>query len=107
MGVYARPDLLNGISKDLKTRMQGKSRFNLTTVDEALFAELEDLIVRGFDAVLRGHKCQSVSFVSSRRNVRNLLWPVCLGVTPVRFCAPQFSTVAATLRICADWSQKQ
>ena len=54
-----------------------------------------------------GHKCQSVSFVSSRRNVRNLLWSLHLGVTPVRFCAPQFSTVAATLRICADWSQKQ
>ena len=32
-----------------------------------------------------GHKCQSVSFVPSRRNVRNLLWSLHLGVTPVQF----------------------
>jgi hypothetical protein len=32
-----------------------------------------------------GHKCQSVPFVSSRRNVRNMLWSVHLGVTPVQF----------------------
>ena len=50
MGVYARPDLLKGVSKELKARMQGKSCFNFTTVDSALFAELEDLTVRGFEA---------------------------------------------------------
>ena len=50
MGVYARPDLLKGVSKDLKARMQGKSCFNFTSVDAALFAELEELTVRGFDA---------------------------------------------------------
>lgn len=50
MGVYARPDLLKGISKELKARMQGKSCFNFTLVDPALFEELEDLTVRGFDA---------------------------------------------------------
>jgi hypothetical protein len=50
MGVYARPDLLKGVSKGLKARMQGKSCFNFTSVDPALFAELEDLTVRGFDA---------------------------------------------------------
>ncbi len=50
MGVYARPDLLQGTSKELKARMQGKSCFNFTTVDPGLFAELEDLTVRGFDA---------------------------------------------------------
>jgi len=50
MGVYARPDLLKGVSKELKARMQGKSCFNFTSVDPALFAELEDLTVRGFDA---------------------------------------------------------
>ena len=49
MGVYARPDLLKGISKALRARMQGKSCFNFTAVDRALFAELEDLTVRGFD----------------------------------------------------------
>jgi hypothetical protein len=50
MGVYARPDLLKGVSKRLKARMQGKSCFNFTSVDPTLFAELEDLTVRGFDA---------------------------------------------------------
>ena len=49
MGVYARPDLLKGASKELKARMQGKSCFNFTSVDPALFAELEDLTVRGFN----------------------------------------------------------
>ena len=50
MGVYARPDLLKGVSEKLKARMQGKSCFNFTTLDEALFAELEQLTVRAFDA---------------------------------------------------------
>ena len=50
MGVYARPDLLKGVSKALKARMQGKSCFNFTTVDDGLLAELEDLTVRGFAA---------------------------------------------------------
>ena len=50
MGVYARPDLLKGASKKLKARMQGKSCFNFVTADPALFAELEDLTVRGFEA---------------------------------------------------------
>src|SRR5262245_56517419 len=45
MGVYARPDLLTGISKQLKARMQGKSCFNFTAVDGPLFAELEQLTV--------------------------------------------------------------
>lgn len=50
MGVYARPDLLQGVSKELKARMQGKSCFNFTSFDPALFAELETLTVRGFEA---------------------------------------------------------
>lgn len=50
MGVYARPDLLKGVSKELRARMQGKSCFNFTVVDKGLFAELEDLTARGFDA---------------------------------------------------------
>jgi hypothetical protein len=50
MGIYARPDLLKGISKKLKGRMQGKSCFNFTSVDESLFAELEELTVRTFEA---------------------------------------------------------
>jgi hypothetical protein len=50
MGVYARPDLLKGVSKKLKARMQGKSCFNFTSADPKIFAELEDLTIRAFDA---------------------------------------------------------
>lgn len=53
MGVYAAPQLLKGGSKALKARMQGKSCFNFKTVDEPLFAELEELTVRGFAAFRR------------------------------------------------------
>ncbi len=51
MGVYARPELLKGVSQELRARMQGKSCFNFTSVDKALFAELEDLAARGFSAL--------------------------------------------------------
>lgn len=46
----ACPNVLTGISKELKARMQGKACFNFSAVDPALFAELEELTVRGFDA---------------------------------------------------------
>jgi hypothetical protein len=54
MGVYARPELAEGMSPELKRRMQGKSCFNFTKVDEPLFAELEAVTARaisGFRAV--------------------------------------------------------
>jgi len=51
MGVYARPDLLNNVSAKLKARMQGKSCFNFTSVDETLFAELEELTIRALGAL--------------------------------------------------------
>ena len=50
MAVYARPELLEGVSQELLARMQGKSCFNFSSVDATLFAELESLTVRGFDA---------------------------------------------------------
>jgi hypothetical protein len=50
MGLYARPAMLSGMSKELKARMQGKSCFNFKSVDPGLFAELENLTVRGFEA---------------------------------------------------------
>ena len=49
MTVNAYPDLLIGMSLRLRKRMQGKSCFNFTRVDEALFAELEDLTARGIE----------------------------------------------------------
>ena len=50
MPVYVEPTLLDGISPELRRRMQGKSCFNFTKVDDALFAELADLTRAGFDA---------------------------------------------------------
>jgi hypothetical protein len=53
MGIYACPDSLKGVSKKLRARMQGKSCFNFTSVDEPLFVELEELTVRARDAFLK------------------------------------------------------
>ena len=50
MPVYAQPDLLNDVSDNLKKRMQGKSCFNFTKIDEALFAELNQLTKKSFAA---------------------------------------------------------
>lgn len=47
MPVYIFPELLEGISPALKKRMQGKSCFNFTTIDEPLFSELAELTRRG------------------------------------------------------------
>jgi len=43
MPVYAFPELVGSMSPELKRRMQGKSCFNFTRVDESLLAELERL----------------------------------------------------------------
>ena len=48
MGVYAFPKLQDGLSDQLKARMQGKSCFNFKAVDESLFRELEQLTSDGF-----------------------------------------------------------
>ncbi len=48
MPVYAFPDLLGSTSPDLLKRMQGKSCFNFTKVDEAVLAELTDLTRLGY-----------------------------------------------------------
>ncbi len=49
MPVYAFPDLLDGISAPLRTRMQGKSCFNFTRIDAGLNDELAGLTARGFE----------------------------------------------------------
>jgi len=49
MPVYAFPDLRDSLSPQLRRRMQGKSCFNFTRVDEALFVELELLTARGIE----------------------------------------------------------
>jgi hypothetical protein len=48
MPVYMYPDLLEGISPELKKRMQGKSCFNFKQVDEMLLAELGSLTQQSF-----------------------------------------------------------
>jgi hypothetical protein len=52
MSVYAFPDLRASMSPGLQRRMQGKSCFNFSTVDEDLFAELEQVTAAGFDRYL-------------------------------------------------------
>lgn len=44
MPVYMYPDLLDGVSDVLRKRMQGKSCFNFTRIDEITFAELAELV---------------------------------------------------------------
>lgn len=48
MPVYVNPALLDGISPELKKRMQGKSCFNFTSSDASLFSELAALTEAGF-----------------------------------------------------------
>ena len=48
MPVYMFPELREGLSTQLKARMQGKSCFNFNAVDEGLFRELEELTEREF-----------------------------------------------------------
>ena len=48
MPVYIRPELLQGLSAGLRSRMQGKSCFNFSTVDKPLFTELTALTKAGF-----------------------------------------------------------
>jgi hypothetical protein len=50
MPVYGFPELRDDMSDALRNRMQGKSCFNFTAVDEALFTELTNLTRRGYDA---------------------------------------------------------
>ncbi len=48
MPLYWDASLLKGISAELQKRMQGKSCFNFTAPDPALFRELAKLTTRGF-----------------------------------------------------------
>jgi hypothetical protein len=50
MPVYVEPSLLDGISSELRRRMQGKSCFNFTKIDEPLLAELAELTRTGYEA---------------------------------------------------------
>lgn len=50
MGVYGNTKLLEGLAKELKARIQGKTCFNFKKVDENIFPELDLLTARSIDA---------------------------------------------------------
>jgi hypothetical protein len=52
MSVYASPDLVASMSPELRRRMQGKSCFNFTSVDEPLFVELARISQAGVELYL-------------------------------------------------------
>lgn len=54
MCVYGNSKLAAAMSPALKKRRQGKSCFNFSTIDEALFAELESLTRAGAEWFLNG-----------------------------------------------------
>ena len=49
MPVYVDPGLLKNASPELRKRMQGKSCFNFSKVDEPLMSELETLTRAGYE----------------------------------------------------------
>jgi hypothetical protein len=53
MPVYGRPSMLEGLSPELRKRMQGKACFNFKSLDRELFDELERLTRKGAEAWAR------------------------------------------------------
>jgi len=47
MGISGNSKLLEGMSRQLKARMQGKTCFNFKRIDESLLQELEQVTDRG------------------------------------------------------------
>ena len=52
MSVYAEPAIADGMSPQLRRRMQGKSCFNFTRIDEPLFEELARITRESFEPQL-------------------------------------------------------
>ena len=53
MPVYMYPDLLKNISPELKKHMQGKSCFNFKKVEPELLNELNQLVKKGFERLMK------------------------------------------------------
>ncbi len=70
MPVYGRPQLLTGISPELRRRKQGKSCFNFSAIDEPLMAELEALTARSFDAFMSPANLRAVGSRNSQLATR-------------------------------------
>ena len=61
MGFYGNTRLLDGMSKELKARMQGKTCFNFKVVDEKLFKELDRLTARSIAAFRKAGYISEIS----------------------------------------------
>ena len=70
MAVYGLPDLLKKMSPALKKRMQGKSCFNFTAIDETLFRELADLTQLSCQAFRKGGPIEQMILLSQKRRER-------------------------------------
>ncbi len=55
MPVYVFPDLLDGVSPELRARMQGKSCFNFRTLDPKQVKELARLTQKSFTRLKRAN----------------------------------------------------
>ncbi|MCP1198209.1 DUF1801 domain-containing protein [Notoacmeibacter sp. MSK16QG-6] len=51
MPIYCHPGLLDGMSEQLRKRMQGKSCFNFTSGEQIPRDELQDLIRRSYESL--------------------------------------------------------
>ena len=50
------PHLLGGMSPGLRKHFKGKTTFDFAAIDEALFAELEEMTARSFEAYAVAHQ---------------------------------------------------
>ena len=48
--MHAHPEILDGISPELRSRKTGASVFRFAALDDRLLADLESLVARAFDA---------------------------------------------------------
>jgi hypothetical protein len=75
--IYVHPNLVDGMSPELRKRTHGKSCFNFIEIDPALMVELERLPPAGFarcqedDAILVGFAL----YASTRRKIVEAFWP--------------------------------
>jgi hypothetical protein len=75
MGVYGNPKLLEGMSKELKARMQGKTCFNFKSVDEALLKELDSLTAQAFAAFRKaGYISDVTKNLGRTNNFHDSIW---------------------------------
>ena len=70
MAVYGFPALSKEMSAALRKRMQGKSCFNFTAIDEALFAELAELTRRNCRAFQKGGPIEQMILLSQKQRKR-------------------------------------